>query len=238
MPHNVSDAATDITSKHQDHSRVFVWDIPVRLFHWTLVALMISLVVTAKMPIDVIEPHAKLGFAVLALVSFRLLWGFVGSSYARFSQFVRGPGAVIAYTRSMLAKQDGFVAGHNPLGGWMVVVLLLAVMLQVLLGMFSNDDILFDGPLAYLISKDTSDLITGLHKDMFDILLVLVGLHVTAVIWHRLFRGENLLYAMFTGYKELLPGVQVENAHGGGIVLALIMLIITSGVVYWLVASI
>ncbi|MEJ2395877.1 MAG: cytochrome b/b6 domain-containing protein [Candidatus Thiodiazotropha sp.] len=212
MPHNVSDSATDITSKHQDHSRVFVWDIPVRLFHWTLVALMISLVVTAKMPIDVIEPHAKLGFAVLALVSFRLLWGFVGSSYARFSQFVRGPGAVIAYTRSMLAKQDGFVAGHNP---------------QVLLGMFSNDDILFDGPLAYLISKDTSDLITGLHKDMFDILLVLVGLHVTAVIWHKLFRGENLLYAMFTGYKELLPGVQVENAHGGGIVLALIMLIIT-----------
>jgi cytochrome b len=234
MSHNALDAEPDISDTHQGRSRVFVWDIPVRLFHWTLVALMVALVITANIPIDVIGLHAKLGFAALALVLFRLLWGFIGSSYARFSQFVHGPGTVIAYARSLLAKQDGFVAGHNPLGGWMVVVLLLAVMLQVTLGMFSNDDVFFEGPLAYLVSKDTSDLITSLHGDMFNVLLALVILHVSAVIWHILFRGENLIFAMFTGHKELPPGIEAKDASGGGIWFALVSLAVSVAVVVWL----
>jgi cytochrome b len=198
---------------------------------------MIALVVTAKLSIDVIELHATLGFTALALVLFRMIWGFVGSSYARFSQFICGPGSVITYARSLLAKKDVFVAGHNPLGGWMVLVLLLAVVLQVFLGMFSNDDVMFEGPLAYLVSKDTSDLITGLHEDLFHILLVLVGLHVSAVVWHKLFRGENLIFAMFSGYKELPPGIQAENVRGGSIILALIIFAVVAAGVYWLAMS-
>ncbi len=234
MPHTLSDAETKTSTTPNDHSRVIVWDVPVRLFHWTLVALMIALVITANVPIDVIELHAKMGFAALALVVFRLLWGFVGSSYARFSQFVRGPGAVIAYARSLLIRQDEFVAGHNPLGGWMVIVLLLTVILQVILGLFSNDDVFFEGPLAYLVSKDVSDYMTWLHGLMFNLLLVLVVLHVSAVIWHKLFRGENLISAMFSGYKELPPGVQAEDVRGGGVLLALVLFIISVAAVYFL----
>lgn len=217
-------------------SRVYVWDIAVRLFHWTLLALMIALVITGKYLDGAIELHATLGLITLALVLFRLMWGVVGSSYARFSQFVRGPGVVISYVRSLLARQFEFVAGHNPLGGWMVMLLLATILLQSLLGLFANDDIIFDGPLAYLVTKDTSDLLTGLHVDLFYVLLVLVALHVAAVIWYKLFKGENLLPAMFTGYKELPPRVQAENAAGGGILLPLILLTISAAVVYWLAA--
>jgi cytochrome b len=103
------------------------------------------------------------------------------------------------------------------------------------LGLFANDDLLFDGPLAYMVSKGVSDLITGLHQDLFTALLVLIGLHVAAVIWHKLFMGEDLVTAMFTGYKELPPGAQAEDARGGGALRALILLAISVAVVYGLV---
>lgn len=221
-------------SIHRDSSRVFVWDIPVRLFHWTLVALMIALMITGKILEGAIELHATLGRIALALVLFRLMWGVAGSSYARFSQFVRGPGIVLTYARSLLSRQPEFVAGHNPLGGWMVLALLAVVLVQALLGLFANDDILFDGPLAYLVSKESSDYLTGLHADLFNGLLVLVGLHVAAVIWHKLFKGEDLLAAMFTGHKELPPGVEAENARGGGFLPAFIQLAVSTLAVYCL----
>lgn len=224
--------SSNSNSSLQKAGRVFVWDVPVRLFHWTLLALMIALFITAEILDDAIELHAILGRAALVLVLFRLLWGITGSSYARFSQFMRGPVTVMEYVRSMLARKSEFIAGHNPLGGWMVIVLLAAILVQASLGLFANDDVLFDGPLAYLVTKDTSDFITGLHQDMFYALLVLVGLHVAAVIWHKLFKCENLLPAMFTGYKELPSGVQAENARGGSVLLAVVLLVISAVVVY------
>ncbi len=224
----------DAISASNEASRVYVWDIPVRLFHWSLLALMIALVITGEILDGVIELHARLGLAVLALVLFRLMWGVTGSTYARFTQFVRGPSAVMAYARSLFTRQAGFTPGHNPLGGWMVVLLLVAILAQTLLGLFANDDILFEGPLAHLVSKDTSDFVTGLHEDVFHLLLILVGLHVAAVIGHRLFRGENLVPAMFTGRKELPAGTQAEDAGGGGIVRALVLLAVSTGAVCWL----
>ena len=213
--------------------RVFVWDIYVRLFHWTLVALIVALFLTAEVFDGGIELHATLGRAILALVLFRVVWGVVGSSYARFSQFVQGPRWVLAYTMSLFSNKYEYSVGHNPLGGWMVIVLLAVVSIQAVLGMFANDDILFDGPFAYLISKDSSDYITGLHADLFLIIMVLVGLHVAAVIWHKVFKGENLLAAMFSGYKKLPPEIQAENASGGGHSLAVILLLISVIVVYF-----
>jgi len=230
MPHNTS---TETSTVSQGRLRVFVWDISVRLFHWSLVALIVGLFITAEVMDGAIELHAKFGRAVIVLVLFRLMWGFVGSSYARFTQFINSPIDVISYARSLLGQKPQFIAGHNPLGGWMVVVLLITVLTQATLGLFANDDILFDGPLSYLISKDTSDLITGLHADLFAVLLVLVGLHVAAIVWHKLFKGEDLISAMFSGYKELPPGVDAENARGGSLWLALALLSITAGVVYW-----
>ncbi len=215
-------------------SRVLIWDIPVRLFHWTQLALFVSLFVTAEVLDDKIELHAKLGLVLLALVLFRLLWGFAGSSYARFTQFLKGPRSVFAYIPSLFSRQNHFEAGHNPLGGWMVITLLLLVLAQAVLGLFANDDIMFDGPLAYLISKDTSDLLTSLHEDLFHALLILVGLHVAAVIWHKLAKRDNLLATMITGYKPLPPNTQAEGTRGGGLLRAVVLLTICGGMVYTL----
>lgn len=215
-------------------NRVLIWDAPIRLFHWTQLALFVSLFVTAKVLDDKIELHAKLGLILLALVLFRLLWGITGSSYARFRQFLKGPRTVLGYLPSLFSREAHFEAGHNPLGGWMVVVLLLLVLTQAVLGLFATDDVLFDGPLAYLVSSDTSELLTGLHVDIFYILLVLVGLHVVAVIWHKLFKSDNLLPAMITGYKQPPVGERVEESRGGGLLRAVVLLGICAGLVYWL----
>jgi cytochrome b len=225
---------TDANPASNEASRVFVWDIFIRLFHWTLLALMIALFITGEILDDAIELHAKLGLAVLALILFRLMWGFLGSNYARFGQFVRGPAAVIGYARALFTGQAGFWVGHNPLGGWMVVVLLLTILAQSLLGLFANDDILFEGPLAHLVSKETSDLITGLHEDVFHALLVFIGLHVSAVFGYKIFKGDNLVPPMLTGHKQLPPGTKAEDAQGGSIIRALTLLMISAALVYWL----
>jgi cytochrome b len=222
----------EIPMDNNSNSRVFVWDIPVRLFHWTLVLLMIALIVTGRFLDGAIEQHAVIGKAVVALVLFRIMWGVVGSTYARFSQFIRGPQVVLSYAKSLLSNKDGFCVGHNPLGGWMVLALLAAVLLQATLGLFANDDILFDGPFAYLISKESSDYITGLHATLFDTLLILIGLHVAAIIWHKVFKGEGLLAAMFNGYKELPDGMQAESASGGGVALAVFLLVINVAIIF------
>lgn len=211
---------------------VRVWDLPVRLFHWTLVALMVLLFASGEVMEDAMQLHQNAGLALLALVMFRILWGFVGSTYARFGQFLRGPVAALRYARSMVEARPHFVAGHNPLGGWMVVGLLLLLPLQVVLGLFSNDDIMFEGPLASVISKEASDLITGLHEDLFHVLLVMVVLHVAAVVWHKLFKGENLVIPMFTGRKALPPGEAAEETKGGNPLLAAAILAVCAAAVY------
>lgn len=234
LPAQLKVKAMDNQHNDTSRSRVLIWDIPVRLFHWTQLALFVSLFVTAEVLDDKIELHAKLGLVLLALVLFRLLWGFMGSSYARFMQFLKGPRSVFAYIPSLLSRQNHFEAGHNPLGGWMVLALLLLVLAQIVVGLFANDDILFDGPLAYLVSKETSDLLTGLHEDLFHLLLILVGLHVAAVIWHKLVKGDNLLATMITGYKPLPLNTQAEDARGGGLVRAVVLLGVCATLVYTL----
>lgn len=226
-------------NQHNDSSRkrVLIWDLPVRLFHWIQLALFVSLFITAEVLDDKIELHAKLGLALLTLVLFRLLWGIVGSSYARFSQFVKGPRTILAYLPSLFSKESHLEAGHNPPGGWMVIALLLLVLTQSILGLFANDDVMFEGPLAYLVSEDTSSLLTGLHEDIFHILLILIGLHIAAVIWHKLSKGDNLVIPMFTGYKSLPANTQIEETRGGGLVRAAVLLAICGGAVYALIAA-
>ncbi len=219
------------------HKRVLIWDLPVRLFHWIQLALFVTLFVTAEILDDKIELHAKLGIALLALILFRLLWGIVGSSYARFSQFVKSPRTVFAYLPSLISKESHLEAGHNPLGGWMVVALVFLVLTQSVLGLFANDDVMFEGPLAYLVSENTSNFLTGLHEDVFHILLPLVALHIIAVIWHKLSKGDNLVIPMFTGYKSLPADTQIEETRGGGLVRAVILLAISSGIVYALISA-
>jgi cytochrome b len=182
---------------------VKVWDAPVRLFHWLLVLLFAFMFFSGKSGSEWLEWHVRSGYAILALLLFRILWGFFGSTHARFASFLAGPRACIECLRHLMKRSPSPYAGHNPLGGWMVLVLLLGLLFQVGTGLFSNDDLLFEGPLASLVAKATSDQLTTWHSWNFNLLLALAGVHVIAVLYHAGFMKENLIGAMFTGVKHL-----------------------------------
>jgi cytochrome b len=187
-----------------------VWDWPVRVFHWALVALLAAAWATAEAGIDYMHWHMRCGYAVLTLLAFRVLWGMVGSASARFGSFLRGPRAVLTYLRAWFSREPQHYLGHNPLGGWMVLMLLLLVAVQAGTGLFANDDIVNEGPLARLVAGDMSGLMTAVHKWNFNLLLAAVGLHVAAVLLY-LWRGDNLLKPMFSGRK---PAGEYQDGVG------------------------
>lgn len=188
--------------------KIRVWDVPTRLFHWVLLVVFAALWFTGEQGGDWMEWHLRIGMLMAALLVFRLLWGFVGSQTARFADFVRGPVAISAYLRG--EQDENKQAGHNPLGGWMVVFLLLALLLQVGLGLFSADvnAYLYDGPLAVVAGSELAEQITGWHKQWFDVLLGLAGVHVVAVLFYRFAKRVDLISPMLTGYKVLSDEVR------------------------------
>jgi cytochrome b len=190
----------------QGADRVRVWDLPTRLFHWTLVALTVFSVVTAKIGGNAIEWHFWSGYAVLSLLLFRLLWGVAGDRYARFANFVRGPRTVLAYLRG---RHDG-VAGHNPLGALSVLALLAAMLLQAVTGLFANDAIFSEGPLAKLVSGASSDRMTRIHSFNEWGLYGLIGLHLAAVAYHEWVRGRPTIRPMISGDRR---GIQASPAR-------------------------
>ncbi|HEX5093389.1 MAG TPA: cytochrome b/b6 domain-containing protein, partial [Burkholderiales bacterium] len=165
---------------------VKVWDLPVRAAHWALVLLFAFQLLTASLGDAFIDWHMRSGYAILAVVLFRVLWGFAGSTTARFASFLARPADAWRFGRRLWARRAEAMAGHNPLGGWMVVALLAALLVQVGTGLFSNDGIATEGPLARLLPPGLSDRVTTLHHWNFRILLMLAGVHVAAVLYHWL----------------------------------------------------
>lgn len=205
-----------------------VWDLPVRLFHWTLAGLIAFSWWAAEY--HHMDWHLWSGFAVLTLLLFRLLWGFVGSSTARFSSFVRGPGAVRDYVRG---KWHGI--GHTPLGALSVLALLGATAVQVALGLIAEDeDGIYAGPLSNLVSIDTSDKARDLHETFFYVLLGFIALHIAAILLYRL-RGKKLVSAMITGRGAV--DAEAEPMRRGKWWLALICLAVALGITRWIVAG-
>jgi cytochrome b len=175
-------------------SRAPVWDIPTRLVHWAFVLLIPVLWWTAEN--HEMEWHRRAGIALLGLLVFRILLGFAGSSTARFSSFLRGPGAVLAYVRG----RPGVVHGHNPLGGWSVALMLLLLAAQTGLGLFATDvDGLESGPLATHISFDAARTVADLHGLVFNLLWVVIAIHIAAVLFYLIGRKTNLIGAMVHG---------------------------------------
>ena len=188
---------------------VRVWDLPVRLFHWLIVVLLAVSWWSAEQGGVMLKYHMWSGFTVLTLVLFRVAWGFVGSRYARFTDFVHGPRRVFGTLGALFDRRPLAIAGHNPLGGWMVVALLVCLLVQTMTGLFANDDLFNEGPLYSHVSKALSDRLTAIHHVNFSVMVALVGIHVLAVVWHRLRKGEQLVSAMITGRKTLPQGVAV-----------------------------
>jgi cytochrome b len=180
-------------------ARIRVWDLPTRLFHWILVALIATLWVSAIR--GAMTVHYVCGVAVLVLVLFRVAWGFFGSTTARFSDFAASPGRMFAYLRALRRGEDSHHAGHNPAGGWMVMTFLLLILTQAALGLFANDEFAFKGPLAEFISGKRSDLITRVHVFLFDAILVCIWVHVCAIAFYALVKRDNLIGPMVHGDK-------------------------------------
>ena len=206
-----------------------VWDLPTRLFHWLLVALVAFSWWSGKN--DRIDLHIWSGIAILTLLLFRLLWGFFGSSTARFVNFVRGPKAVFGYLRGQWRG-----IGHSPLGALSVVALLAALGVQVGLGLFSSDeDGLVSGPLAQFVSLDASEEVADLHDDFFDIVLILIAIHIAAVLFYRLFLGKKLTGAMISGKAAVDPAAEPMRPAKWWV--ALICLGVALGFSRWIVAG-
>jgi cytochrome b len=206
-----------------------IWDLPTRLIHWSLVVLIAFSWWTAEEHYD--ELHIWSGLAVLTLLIFRLLWGLFGSSTARFANFVRGPRAVFGYLRG---EWRGI--GHNPLGALSVIALLGLAILQVGLGLVASDeDGLMQGPLAHLVSVDTSEAAAELHEALFNVLLAFIGLHVAAILYYRL-RGKRLVNPMITGRGAVEPGV--EPMRPGKSWIAIFCLLVAIGITRWIIAGV
>ena len=146
--------------------------------------------------------HEWSGLAILVLVLFRILWGFVGGQESRFKSFVKGPSAVYRYARTMFQRDSDGHLGHNPLGGWSVLLLLTSLLVQAGTGLFANDDILTEGPLFNLVSKDTSDWLTGIHHINKIILAGLISIHIGAILFYFFYKKKNLIYPMVSGSKD------------------------------------
>lgn len=180
-----------------------IWDIPTRLFHWSLVLLIaISFYTGLSGGFQEMNYHMISGYSILALVLFRILWGIFGGHYARFTTFVKGPVDVMVYLKQ-LNKDGSPYAGHNPLGALGIVAMLLVLFVQTGTGLFANDDILLEGPLVHLVSYDTSRSLTGFHKKNIWLIAALVTAHIAAILYHQFYRKERLMGAMLTGKKPL-----------------------------------
>jgi len=221
-----------MSDKLENLQTVVVWDLPTRLFHWTLVALMVAQWLTAEES-STMDWHVWGGYAVLALVLFRLIWGFVGSETARFGDFIRGPGAALEYVKALLRGETPHYLGHNPLGAWSIVAMLVLLLVQAGTGLFANDDILIEGPLYAWVSKDTSDWLTTIHKLNFNLLLLVIAVHLSAVLFYLLVKRENLIHPMLSGRKHLPP----ERLHSAPRIVSPwlgLAVLVGAGIAVWL----
>lgn len=203
-----------------------VWDLPTRLFHWLLLLLMIGAIVSIKIGGNAIEWHGRFGHMIFGLIVFRLVWGVVGGSTARFSHFVRGPSAICAYLRGQWRG-----IGHNPLGALSVLGLIGVVAFQAITGLFTTDDIAFNGPLAPLVDADMRGQITSWHRLGEWAIYALVGLHVAAVMFYTHVKKDNLVKPMITGRKTGAPA-DVEGLRPAGW-LALVIAVVITGAALW-----
>jgi cytochrome b len=227
----------------ESRSKLRVWDLPTRLFHWTLVVLVVVQVVSVtwgpgwNKEFNWLTLHFWCGYVILALLLFRIGWGVVGSTTARFGHFVKGPSAGIAYLRGMFATKAEPEIGHNPVGGWMVVALILGLLLQIVTGLFATDTDLgyYAGPLAKLVSDGFSSGATKIHTYWINVLYVMVALHVSASLFYLVVKRQNLIGPMFSGNKLVPEGMAAPGLRFASARLALSLLIAAACIVYLIV---
>lgn len=212
-------------------NKVRVWDLPTRIFHWTLALCVLGLAITGTLGGDAMVWHFWFGYSVLALLLFRVIWGLVGGRWSRFGAFIYGPQSVISYLKGQGKPEHG--VGHSPIGAVSVFALLGASLAQVGTGLFSDDEVAFAGPLTRFVSNATVSLSTHYHAHIGKwLLLGLIALHIAAILFY-LRRKHNLVGAMLHGDKALVvaaPSARDDAVSRG---LALLILAACAALVYW-----
>jgi cytochrome b len=216
-------------------SRVKLWDIPVRTIHWAIVLLMPALWWTGEN--SEMTLHKQLGYVMLALVMFRLFWGFTGSSTARFASFLTGPRAIASYASGLFGSEREVVVGHNPLGGWSAALLLVLLAAQIVIGLFAQDvDGIESGPLTYLVSYDAADAARGWHHLLFNVLLGFIALHVAAILFYLIVKRDNLIGPMITGSKAF--SAAVTQPRLGPVWLIVVGALLSAALAWWISAGV
>ncbi|MGZ5817584.1 MAG: cytochrome b/b6 domain-containing protein [Burkholderiaceae bacterium] len=208
-------------------TRIRLWDLPIRIFHWSLAIAVIVAIITGKIGGNLMAVHAKAGLTIIGLVAFRITWGIVGSTYARFLEFAPTPGKIKAYL-----KGQWHGVGHNPLGALSVFALLGLLAVQAGIGLFTNDDIAFNGPFYGLVDEALSARLSGVHHLLANVILSLLVLHVVAIVFYLRFKKDNLVKPMVTGWKEVESAKSGGSATRGSIVALLASILIALAVAY------
>lgn len=212
---------------------VRIWDLPTRLFHWTLALLVLVLIVTAKTGGNWMVWHMRCGYAVLALLLFRVVWGFAGGHWSRFRSFLFSPRRTWAYLRGRSAEP----AGHSPLGALSVFALLVALAAQVGSGLFADDEIAFSGPLGVWVSSGTVSRATWYHTEIGQpTVIALVLLHLCAIAFYTLVRRKPLVRPMISGDKTFADASTPpsrDDLHSRSA--AVVLLAVAAALVAWLV---
>jgi cytochrome b len=183
-----------------------VWDLPIRLFHWLLVLCIGGSIISVNLGGNAMEWHAYFGYSVLTLLIFRVTWGFVGSTHARFSSFFPSREKIFNYLQGKAPK----ILGHNPLGAVSVMTLLLVLSIQALTGLFVDDEIAFQGPFAKYVSNSTVALLSEAHEWNHWLIYALISIHIAAILYYKKFKGEDLITPMISGDKEINPSEEAS----------------------------
>lgn len=210
-----------------------IWDVPTRLFHWGIVITLSYSWYSMEIE-ENLDRHFLSGYVAVGLILFRIIWGLVGSRYARFSSFIFRPSEIAAYAKRLFARGGGKYAGHNPMGGLSVFALLLAVLVQVGTGLFADDEYYYFAPLNKFVSSDTASTLTQIHGTSAKVILALVVLHIVAIIFYRVVKREKLLAAMITGKKPDEQD-QYEPIPSSRLPLAIVIAIAVVATVYGVV---
>jgi cytochrome b len=210
-----------------------VWDLPVRIIHWSLLVAVLGSWLTRELEGDWFAWHTRFGYAVLVLVVTRVLWGVFGTRHSQFARFVTGPKTVLDYLRG--SSQNS--VGHNPLGALMILAMLAMLLAQAVTGLFANDQVFETGPLFGYVTIETSDRLTTLHKQLFDWIAAAIAVHVAAAFFYLWIRRENLILPMITGRKPIESVPEEERISSSRLWLAIILAVLVGAALAWVIQS-
>ena len=216
-------------------NKLFVWDLPVRLFHWLLVISLIAAWYTSDGERGLIEYHLQIGSFILGLIIFRIIWGVVGTKYAKFSQFIPNKKSLIYYLKNVKKEKEYKTVGHNPVGGLMVIFMLTLILSQAISGLFMNDDVFTSGPYYSSANSAVQKFMSLIHNNCFDVILVVSFLHISAALFYLFVKKANLILPMITGYKtDSNNNSKLQAIKSSKLLTAFIVITIVTLFLYWL----